>query len=114
MLDLETKYLEVTREVVLKRASDIHLVDTKYCKVMFELGLEQLKVNFETQQEHNFVKHQKVSPVPWKIYCLRIVEQILQPRSPTTPAPHSLSNSRALQSHLHHPSHRSKSSRSEP
>ena len=61
MLELELKYIEITREIVLKRAENLYEVDSKYCIKMFDLGLEQLKVNFEMQQEHNRVKHQKVS-----------------------------------------------------
>ena len=63
MLDLELKYIEITREIVLKRAEDLYEIDFKYCIKMFDLGLEQLKVNFETQQNHNSVKHQKVKTV---------------------------------------------------
>ena len=60
MLDLELKYIEITREIVLKRAEDLYEIDSKYCIKMFDLGLEQLQVNFEMQQEHNRIKHQKV------------------------------------------------------
>ena len=60
MLELEVKYLELTREVVLKRAKDIFDIDVSYCVKMFDLGLLQLAVNFEMQRSHNEVKHQKV------------------------------------------------------
>ena len=60
MLELELKYIEITREIVLKRAEDLYEIDSAYCIKMFDLGLEQLKINFEMQQEHNRIKHQKV------------------------------------------------------
>lgn len=67
MLELELKYLEITREIVIKRSTDLWEIDMKYCDKLFELGLEQLKVNFSMQQEHNNIKHQKVSFFNFKI-----------------------------------------------
>ena len=55
MLDLETKYLEVTRMIVIQRAKDIFNAEEKFCGQMFDLGMEQLKVNFEMQHSHNKV-----------------------------------------------------------
>ena len=55
--------MEITREVVLKRAKDIFEIDMSYCSKMFELGLEQLSVNFEMQRNHNEIKHQKVGGI---------------------------------------------------
>ena len=81
MLDLELKYIEITREIVLKRAEDLYEIDFKYCIKMFDLGLEQLKVNFETQQNHNSVKHQKVCVLKvFRLISLHSVNRILSKR----------------------------------
>jgi len=78
MLELELKYIEITREIVLKRAEDLYEIDSAYCIKMFDLGLEQLKVNFEMQQEHNRIKHQKEQEFTKRTLALEEAELMKQ------------------------------------
>ena len=59
MLELETKYLSLTKDLVLTREKELNEIALRFCDKLFEKGLAQLEQNFSQQRAHNAVKHEK-------------------------------------------------------